>query len=209
MKRVIFVIISLSAALMVAFVFVSLRPSAVERPPPGPQKLPVTVKAPDIKPSIVVLDTPAPEAAPVPAEAKPAAIASASDIQSPPPSVQPASAQVKSRKAPKPPKEPLKDPLARVALSMVGFDADAEEYWLMAINDPTITGEEKEDLIEDLNEEGFDDPKNVTADDIPLILSRLNIIEAYAPFAADELNARSFLEAYKDLWNMLAKASAR
>ena len=77
----------------------------------------------------------------------------------------------------------------------------------MAINDPTITGEEKEDLIEDLNEEGFDDPKNVTADDIPLILSRLNIIEAYAPFAADELNARSFLEAYKDLWNMYDKVA--
>lgn len=79
----------------------------------------------------------------------------------------------------------------------------------MAINDPAITGEEKEDLIEDLNEEGFADPKNLTADDIPLIAARIEIIETYAPLAIDDANARAFAEAYNDLWNMLAKASGR
>jgi|SRR6266850_6308982 len=187
MKRMLIITIGFLATLAVAFLFVSLRQSSVE--------VPAAMKAQDTKPSIVVLKTPAPDPAPVSAEANPA------EVAQPTPKEQ---APVKA-KSPKPPKEPLKDPLARVALSLVGFDADAEEYWLAAINDPTITGEEKEDLIEDLNEEGFDDPKNVTADDIPLILARLNIIETYA----DELNARSFLEAYKDLWNMLAKATGR
>src|SRR5215813_8073777 len=144
MKRVLIVILGLSAILMIAFLLISPRQSATEVPAPEPHKLPVAVKVLDTKPSSVVLDTPAPEAAPVPAEANPVEIAAASNIQSPSASTQPASAKAKSGKSPKPPKEPLKDPLARVALSLVGVDADAEEYWLMAINDPTITGEEKE-----------------------------------------------------------------
>src|SRR5262245_27321968 len=117
MKRVLIVVIGLSAILTVAFLFISHRQSAMKVPAPGPQKLPVAVKALETKPSSVVLDTPAPEAAPVPAEANPVGIATSSNPQSPPPpSTQPASASAKSRKAPKPPKEPLKDPLARAAL---------------------------------------------------------------------------------------------
>jgi hypothetical protein len=103
----------------------------------------------------------------------------------------------------------LRDPLARVALSLVGADATAEEYWAAAINDPSLSAKEREDLIEDLNEVGFADPQNPTPDEIPLIVNRLQIIEQYAPFAMDDNNARSFAEAYKDLSGMLARLTAQ
>ena len=104
-------------------------------------------------------------------------------------------------------KEPPQDPLARMALFYVGLDPEAEEYWAEAINDPTLSPSERKDLIEDLNEEGFPDPKNLTVDDLPLILSRLALIEQHAPEAMDEVNAAAFLEAYNDLWKMYARVT--
>jgi hypothetical protein len=98
-----------------------------------------------------------------------------------------------------------KDPLARQALSWVGADPQAEQYWVQAINDPSLPPNERQDLIEDLNEEGFPDPRNLTLDDLPLILSRIEIIEEHALDAMDEVNAAAFMEAYKDLVNMAGK----
>jgi hypothetical protein len=98
--------------------------------------------------------------------------------------------------------EPIQDPVARVALRYVGIDPDAEDYWDEAINDPTLSDEERKDLIEDLNEEGFPDPDNLTLDDLPLIVSRILIIEQLGPDAMDQANADAFTEAYKDLVNM-------
>lgn len=74
------------------------------------------------------------------------------------------------------PKRELRDPLAREALALVGFDSDAEQYWAWAINDPDLPAHEREDLIEE-----------------------------YAPAAMDEVNEAAFMEAYKDLVNMLAR----
>jgi len=99
-------------------------------------------------------------------------------------------------------KEPLQDPIARVALSLVGMDPDAEDYWFAAINDLTLPAHERQDLIEDLNEEGLSDPEHPTIDDLPLIFSRLELIETIAPDAADDVNAAAFMEAYKDLLNL-------
>jgi len=99
-------------------------------------------------------------------------------------------------------KEPLQDPVARVALSLVGMDPDAEDYWFAAINDLTLPAHERQDLIEDLNEEGLSDPEHPTIDDLPLIFSRLELIETIAPDAADDVNAAAFMEAYKDLLNL-------
>ena len=95
--------------------------------------------------------------------------------------------------------------VARVALGYVGADPVAEQVWEAAINNPNFTANERKDLIEDLNEEGFDDPKNLTAADLPLIVSRIQLIENLAPQAADGVNAAAFAEAYKDLVNMYAK----
>jgi hypothetical protein len=117
-----------------------------------------------------------------------------------------ATAAASPKKSAKPPRQ---DPDARVALSLVGVDPAAEEYWAMAINDPSLSESEREDLIEDLNEEGFVDPKNPSLDELPLIINRLVIIEEYAPSAMDDTNARSFAEAYKDLAHMYARLTSQ
>jgi hypothetical protein len=98
---------------------------------------------------------------------------------------------------------------ARQALSLVGANPEAEAVWYDAINDPSRSEHERKDLIEDLNEEGFDDPKNLTPDDLPLIVNRIAIIEQLAPFAMDEANDAAFAEAYKDLINMYRRVSAQ
>lgn len=97
----------------------------------------------------------------------------------------------------------VQDPMARLALSFVGVDPDATEYWLAAINDPELPPEERKDLIEDLNEDGFPDPQHSSPADGPLIACRLQLIESAAPYAMDKLNADAFAEAYKDLVGML------
>ena len=103
-------------------------------------------------------------------------------------------------------KPPIQDPMARAALSYVGADPEAELYWYQAINDPSLGPQERQDLIEDLNEDGLSDPHNPTADDLPLILSRIQIIEEVVWDAMDEVNADAFLEAYKDLVNLAFQA---
>lgn len=99
-------------------------------------------------------------------------------------------------------KDPVRDPLARQALALVGMSEAAEAYWVQAINDPSLSAQEREDLIEDLNEDGLSDPKRPGPEDLPLILSRLELIELLAPQAMDEVNADAFMEAYKDLVNL-------
>ncbi len=103
-------------------------------------------------------------------------------------------------------KPPIQDPMARAALAYVGADPDAESYWYEAINDPSLGPQERQDLIEDLNEDGLSDPHNPTADDLPLILNRIQLIEEVVWDAMDEVNADAFLEAYKDLVNLAFQA---
>lgn len=103
-------------------------------------------------------------------------------------------------------KQELADPVARIALSFVGADGDAEAYWIDAINDPNLSPHERQDLIEDLNEEGFVDPRHPTMEDLPLIVSRLMIIEELAPDAMDDVNSDAFDEAKKDLERMAVLA---
>jgi len=96
----------------------------------------------------------------------------------------------------------VKEHLGRLALSFAGADPDADEVWAWLINDPDLSPNARQDLIEDLNEEGFDDPRNLTMDDLPLIENRILLIEEHAAFAMDDVNADAFAEAYKDLINM-------
>lgn len=106
-------------------------------------------------------------------------------------------------------KPELLDPLAREALIFVGADPEAEAYWFGAINDPTLPPNERQDLIEDLNEEGLSDPKHPGPEDLPLIMSRIELIEEVGPLAMDDVNSSAFAEAYKDLWNLLYVAMGR
>jgi hypothetical protein len=95
-----------------------------------------------------------------------------------------------------------KEPLARLALNFVGADAQANELYQHAINDPILTKSHRKNLIEDLNQDGFSDLKNLGAQDLPLIENRIALIERLAPPATDPVNVAAFKEAYKDLLNM-------
>ena len=105
-----------------------------------------------------------------------------------------------------PAKEPLQDPLAREVLAFVGADPIAEEYWFAAINDPNLPAQERQDLIEDLNEDGLSDPKHPAPGELPLILNRLALIERIAPTAPDQVNADALQEAYRDLQQLARMA---
>ena len=109
----------------------------------------------------------------------------------------------------KKPKEVIVDPMARAALSFVGADGEAEQYWAAAINDPNLPADERKDLIEDLNEDGLSDPKHPSREDLPLILSRISLIEQLAPGAMDQVNADAFKEAYKDLLFLASGGTAQ
>jgi hypothetical protein len=87
-------------------------------------------------------------------------------------------------------------------LFFVGADPLAEAYWTLAINDPGLPAIERQDLIEDLNEDGISDPRLPGPEDLPLILARRQLIELLAPDAMDEVNADAFEEAYNDLLNL-------
>jgi len=101
-----------------------------------------------------------------------------------------------------------KEPLARVALTFAGADAQANAFYVQAINDPALTRSHRKNLIEDLNEAGFTDLKNLSERDLPLIQNRMSLIEQLAPTPLDEANAAAFREAYKDLVNMRNKIIA-
>ncbi len=98
----------------------------------------------------------------------------------------------------------VQDPMARTALSYVGADPDATQYWTDAIHDSSLPPEERKDLIEDLNEDGLSDPKNPGVQDVPLIVSRIQLIQQLAANETDPVNINAFAEAYKDLNDMLA-----
>ena len=89
-----------------------------------------------------------------------------------------------------------------MALTYVGEDPYAEAYWLEAIFDTNLPDKERDDLMEDLNEAGFADPRHPGPDDLPLIVNRIGIIEEVAPYA-DEFMLPHLGEAYKDLVNLL------
>ena len=104
--------------------------------------------------------------------------------------------------------EPTESELAREALKTVGIDPVAEKVWFDVINNPETPAKDRKNLIEDLDTTGFKSHKYPTTEDIPLIQSRLMIIEKYASTAMDTVNAKAFQEAKRDLTKMLGKASA-
>ncbi len=95
-----------------------------------------------------------------------------------------------------------KEPLARLALNFVGADALANEFYQKAINDLNLPKDDRKNLIEDLNQDGFVNKKNLDATDLPLIDNRIALIEQLAPAATDPINLAAFKEAYKDLLKM-------
>jgi len=209
-------------ALAAAGIFVLNRtpapPRAVPNPIAAPESHPPALtNQPDANPSprasaavAPAASTPAPNPSTSPATSPEIDAPSRAPQQpaasvTPPERVAPASPSPPLNTGAKKQKPPIADPIARQALALVGTDDLAEMYWLDAINDPTLGPEERSDLIEDLNQDGFADPKNLGPQDLPLILSRLSLIEQHAPSAMDQVNADAFKEAYKDLLAMHAR----
>jgi hypothetical protein len=89
--------------------------------------------------------------------------------------------------------------LAFRALWYLGTDPEAEKTWSRAINDPNMPEGVRSDLIVDMIDEGYTDNDHPTKADLPVIRARLDIIERYAPYAMDRVNAQAFEEAYRTL----------
>lgn len=89
-----------------------------------------------------------------------------------------------------------REPLARVALAYAGANPQANELYATAITDLALPKDHRRELIEDLNQDGFADKKNLTANDLPLIDNRIRLIEQLAPNNADPVNDAAFKEAY-------------
>jgi len=98
-----------------------------------------------------------------------------------------------------------KGPLAQIALTYVGKNEKADSLFLKAIDGSTLNRDTRRNLIEDLNQSGFTDPKNVSPADLPLIQKRLALIDASLLDTTDPVNAEAFREARKDLLAMQAK----
>ncbi|MCA8970580.1 MAG: hypothetical protein KDC95_12375 [Planctomycetes bacterium] len=85
------------------------------------------------------------------------------------------------------------------ALWYLGTDPEAEKTWLRAINDRNQPPGVRSDLIIDMVDEGYSDNDHPSEVDLPIIKSRLELIERYAPFAIDDVNKRAFEVAYREL----------
>lgn len=183
----------------VAALVKSPSPQPAPAQPPQPQAAPVVAPlAAHVAEPTAAAETPKP-LPPTPA-ATPAPLATPART----PRAEPA-----PRQAAPPPAQPVTEPEARVALSLVGADPAAEAVWIQAINDPGLSKDARQNLIEDLNEDGFPDPKNLTADDLPLIVNRIALIEDLAPDAMDDVNQAAFQEAYRDLVNMYNRVTGQ
>jgi hypothetical protein len=155
-------------------------------PPVGPARL---AAPPPDEPALPPVDAPA--AAPVP----PVVADSPATTESPAPAAL---------------ADALNDPqnlerIGRVALAAVGTNPNAEKVWLFAINNPVLPAATRKDLIEDLNQDGLANPQSPTPDDLPVIESRIALINQVAPAAMDAVNAAAFQEALKDLTAMRDK----
>lgn len=165
-------------------------PAHASEPPDATPALPHAPESPALPPATAGLAAVSTTAPPI---GKPPSAA-------PPPS---ANAAVPAPAKTGKPKPPLHAPLARAAMSFVGVDPDAESTWLEAIFNPDLPAKEREDLIEDLNEQGLSDPKRPGPEDLPIILNRIVLIEKITP-DADPFMLPHLREARKDLLNLAA-----
>lgn len=197
-KNVVFLALSVTIVCGIAGAFLLTQPAAPKadlpaaKPRTAPELAQPQNSTPAPAPTAVELATAA-VSSQTPTRPSALSTASAADVQKLPPPAGPAPNQG----------DPLpQDELARVALSFVGTDPEAEAYWVEAINDPSLSADERQNLIEDLNEDGLSDPKNPSPADLPLIVNRIALIGELARDPMDKVNADAFAEAYKDLTNL-------
>jgi len=100
-----------------------------------------------------------------------------------------------------------KEPFARVALNYVGADTQADDFYVRAINDMTLSASHRKNLIEDLNY--LPDKRKMSPSDLPLVDNRIAIIEDLLPQTSDPVNAAALREAHNDLVNMKKTATTK
>jgi hypothetical protein len=101
-----------------------------------------------------------------------------------------------------------KESLGRVALAYIGANEQALQLYHSAILDPTLTPDQRRNLIEDLNQDGLSNRRNPTADDLKIIANRYELAQTYLqqPYVQnDPVTAAAFQEALKDLAHMLRR----
>jgi hypothetical protein len=104
-----------------------------------------------------------------------------------------------------------REPLARVGLAYVGVSQEAAELWHSAMLDTTLKPDHRRELVEDLNTDGLSNKKNPTPQDLQIIAKRYELTQAYLQqdyTQNDPVLRKAFLEADKDLRNMLQRAAA-
>ena len=99
------------------------------------------------------------------------------------------------------------EPLARAALNYVGADPQADTVYQNFINNPNLPADQRKNLIEDLNDQGFANSDKPTDQEFAMIQKRIDLLQKLAPSAMDQVNANAFQEAYKDLINMRDRAT--
>ena len=103
-----------------------------------------------------------------------------------------------------------KEPLARVALSYVGANAQALDLYHTALLDPSLLPDQKRNLVEDLNQDGITNRKAPTPEDLQIIAKRYELTQAYLQqgyVQNDPVLNAAFREADKDLRKMLERAA--
>jgi hypothetical protein len=104
-----------------------------------------------------------------------------------------------------------REPLARVGLAYVGVNQEAAELWHTAVLDTTLKPDHRRELVEDLNTDGLSNKKSPTPQDLQIIAKRYELTQAYLQqdyTQSDPVLRKAFLEADKDLRNMLQRAAA-
>lgn len=191
----------------IAFAGVVIYKQSAVMPPIELAKAPVATPQPSPTPAPTPAETKAalpPAPKPTPAISAPVETPAAAAAEKAPQKTQPRGGAPRAS-AYQPPTGPIGEAEGRTALAFVGADPQAEKVWMAAINDPSLPNNARQNLIEDLNEDGISDPDHPTMEDLPLIQSRLALIEQIGDGAMDDVNYAAFQEAYKDLTNMANK----
>lgn len=100
-----------------------------------------------------------------------------------------------------------KERLGRFALNFAGANPQADALWSTAVLDPAVPLRNRDDLIEDLAEDGFENRRNPTERDLAIAKNRLALIEKYRSSADHERIAGAFAEAQRDLQRILERSS--
>ncbi len=102
-----------------------------------------------------------------------------------------------------------KERLGRFALNFAGLNAQADNLWQKAIFDKVISVKDRNELIEDLNQDGFESTRNPTQRDLLLIRNRLALIARYRGQTDEPGITAGFDEVQRDLQRMLERSTQK